>query len=146
MVAELVFNLASYATLALVLVHIGATDILLFGFAAPMLMLALVFNPISRGYEHYPLAHLPPTDARRQDLRHNTITVTSRVVGWLWANINYHVEHHMYPRVPFYRLAQLHQLFDHAKYLTAPMPLSNLAGHAQLARASHLSSQKNQSL
>ena len=122
-VAELIGNLALYAALFGVLLAYGAVDIALFGFVLPMLLLALVFNPISRGYEHYPMASLSHDDVCREDLRFNTITVTSRVIGVLWANINYHVEHHMYPRVPFYRLPALHRLFAGKQYLVAPYPL-----------------------
>ena len=34
----------------------------------------------------------------------------SRFVYW---NMNYHVEHHMYPMVPFHRLPDLHEAIRH---------------------------------
>ena len=125
-ILELTFNVSTYAALVLSLLLHNASDILLFGFLLPMSLLACVFNPISRGYEHCPMAYLPAGDARREDLRFNTITVSSRLVGLLWANINYHVEHHMYPRVPFHQLPALHALFGDKFYLRAPYPLFNL--------------------
>jgi fatty acid desaturase len=45
------------------------------------------------------------------DHRLNTRTVLMNpIFTFLYANMNYHVEHHMYPMVPFYRLPQLHAL------------------------------------
>ena len=120
---ELAFNTVGMAGVAALFVSIGATDVLLYGILAPMLFLALVYNPISRGYEHFPMASLARTDARRKDLRFNTVTVTSKVIGLLWANINYHVEHHLYPRVPFYRLPELHRLMQHKAYIRSRYPL-----------------------
>lgn len=123
---ELGFNALGYIALGFALIHSGYLDVLVFGFALPLLLLACVFNPISRGYEHYPLARLPADDPRREDLRFNTVTVTSRLIGLLWANINYHVEHHMYPRVPFHRLPRLNRLLLGKHYTLAPYPLSVL--------------------
>jgi fatty acid desaturase len=34
----------------------------------------------------------------------------SRFIYW---NMNYHVEHHMFPMVPYHRLPELHQLIKH---------------------------------
>jgi fatty acid desaturase len=45
------------------------------------------------------------------DHRLNTRTVLMNpVFSFLYANMNYHIEHHMFPMVPFYRLPQLHEL------------------------------------
>ncbi len=123
---ELLFNGATHAALIGVLWWWGAFDVLVFAYLLPMLWLAGVFNPISRGYEHLPMATLAAGDPKRTDLRFNTITVSSRIVGVLWANIGFHVEHHMYPRVPFYRLPALHRLFAGKAYHVAPYPLSPL--------------------
>lgn len=44
------------------------------------------------------------------DLIHSTRTITSnRFVRFFWNNINYHIEHHMYPAVPWYNLPKLHK-------------------------------------
>jgi fatty acid desaturase len=44
------------------------------------------------------------------DHRLNTRTVKMCVVNrFLYWNMNYHIEHHMFPLVPYYRLPQLHQ-------------------------------------
>lgn len=45
------------------------------------------------------------------DHRLNTRTVMMNpVFRFLYANMNYHIEHHMFPMVPFYRLPELHAL------------------------------------
>ena len=55
------------------------------------------------------------------DHRLNTRTVLmnpiSRFIYW---NMNYHIEHHMYPKVPYYALPALHQLVHHD--LPSPSP------------------------
>ncbi|MFZ3088261.1 MAG: fatty acid desaturase [Methylotenera sp.] len=123
---ELCFNLGTYALLVVGFVQIGAIDIFVFGFLLPLLFLAVFISPIFRTYEHYPMADIPLGDPRREDLRFNTVTISNRLVGLLTANLNYHLEHHVYPRVPFYRLAKLHKLFSEKKYLVAPYPLYKL--------------------
>jgi fatty acid desaturase len=48
------------------------------------------------------------------DHRLNTRTVKMNVVNrFLYWNMNYHVEHHMFPMVPYHRLAQLHEEIKH---------------------------------
>ena len=45
------------------------------------------------------------------DHRLNTRTVyLNPVFSFLYANMNYHIEHHMFPMVPFYRLPELHEM------------------------------------
>ena len=45
------------------------------------------------------------------DHRLNTRTVIMNpVFSFLYANMNYHIEHHMFPMVPFYVLPELHAL------------------------------------
>ena len=105
---ELALNLVLHALIAISLWRVGRLDVLLFAFALPMAALACLFNPLARGAEHAPMAHLPLGDPRRFDLRFNTVTIAHRGWGLAWANITYHVGHHLYPRVPFHRLPQLH--------------------------------------
>jgi fatty acid desaturase len=48
------------------------------------------------------------------DHRLNTRTVYMNPVSrWLYWNMNYHVEHHMFPMVPYYNLPRLHELIKH---------------------------------
>jgi fatty acid desaturase len=45
------------------------------------------------------------------DYRENTRTVLlNPVISFFYWNMNYHVEHHMYPGVPCYNLPNLHKL------------------------------------
>jgi fatty acid desaturase len=55
------------------------------------------------------------------DHRLNTRTVYMNPVSrWIYWNMNYHVEHHMFPMVPYYALPKLHELIKHD--LPAPNP------------------------
>jgi fatty acid desaturase len=55
------------------------------------------------------------------DHRLNTRTVYMNPVSrFLYLNMNYHVEHHMFPMVPYYNLPKLHELIKHD--LPAPNP------------------------
>jgi fatty acid desaturase len=123
---EQLTNLAFWTGVHLVLYHVGMLREALFIFWIPAATIILVIGPVTRAYEHLPLAHYAADDARRFDIASNTVTVTSRALGLFWANITYHVEHHSYPRVPFYRLARVHALL-HARadtpYLLAPYTL-----------------------
>jgi fatty acid desaturase len=64
------------------------------------------------------------------DHRLNSRTVlmnpVSRFIYW---NMNYHVEHHMFPMVPYHRLPELHAMIRHD--LPAPTP-SILAGYQEM--------------
>ncbi|MET3520052.1 MULTISPECIES: fatty acid desaturase family protein [unclassified Mesorhizobium] len=67
------------------------------------------------------------------DYRLNSRTVymnpISRFIYW---NMNYHVEHHMFPMVPYHALPRLHELIKHD--LPAPTP-SILAGYREVIPA-----------
>jgi fatty acid desaturase len=48
------------------------------------------------------------------DHRLNSRTVLmSRPLRFIYSNMNYHVEHHMYPMVPYYALPRLHEAVKH---------------------------------
>jgi fatty acid desaturase len=126
-VFELATNTMAYVTLIGALLYTQNANLLIFGFLLPMLWLAFVFNPISRGYEHFPLSVLPADDGRRRQLQHNTITVTSPVIGFLSANIIYHVEHHLFPRAPFYRLPELHRMLSDYAFHRVRFPLMSVS-------------------
>lgn len=123
MIIELLFNLTSWAGLILAAYHFGFVLELYLVLIIPLALLALVINPISRGYEHYPLAIMPADDEDRFNISATTITVTNPVLAFMWANITYHVEHHMYPRAPFYQLPKIHKLMQHRDYIRSPYPL-----------------------
>jgi fatty acid desaturase len=57
------------------------------------------------------------------DHRLNTRTVLMNpVFNFLYMNMNYHIEHHMFPMVPFYALPKLHDLIRDQ----CPKPYANL--------------------
>jgi fatty acid desaturase len=67
------------------------------------------------------------------DHRLNSRTVYMNPISrWIYWNMNYHVEHHMFPMVPYYSLQRLHALIKDD--LPAPNP-SILDGYAELIRA-----------
>jgi fatty acid desaturase len=48
------------------------------------------------------------------DHRLNSRTVYMNPVSrWLYWNMNYHVEHHMFPMVPYHALPRLHEVIKH---------------------------------
>ncbi|MDG2404334.1 MAG: fatty acid desaturase family protein [Paracoccaceae bacterium] len=48
------------------------------------------------------------------DHRMNSRTVYINPISrWLYWNMNYHIEHHMFPMVPYHALPQLHELIRH---------------------------------
>lgn len=124
-IIEQVCNVVFWTAIHLILFNIGMGAKVLYIFWLPMCVVALIINPITRGYEHSPITMYPKDDARRLDMSKNSVTVANRWLGYLWANITYHVEHHAYARCPAYNLQKLHRIFQEEKlqYLTAPYPL-----------------------
>ncbi|SIR90925.1 Fatty acid desaturase [Aquipseudomonas alcaligenes] len=114
---ELLFNLLTMVALGIWFASMGMLLQFVLIFIVPVLLLALLINPISRGYEHFPMATLDSEDEQRLDLAKNTITIPSRVLSLIWANINYHVEHHVYPGVPFFNLHKVHALLNNKSFL-----------------------------
>jgi fatty acid desaturase len=48
------------------------------------------------------------------DHRLNTRTIyMNRINRFLYMNMNYHVEHHMFPMIPYHRLPELHEQIKH---------------------------------
>jgi fatty acid desaturase len=123
--AEQVTNVAVWVIVHYVLISQGMGIKALYIFWLPIAFVALVINPITRGYEHAPITLYPPNDPRRHDMSKNAITVNNAVFGWFCANISFHVEHHAVPGCPFYNLQKLHRLYQEEKmqYLVAPFPL-----------------------
>jgi beta-carotene hydroxylase len=125
---EQAFNLAVWVVIHVALYQLSMFEKALYIFWLPMAVVALVINPITRGYEHSTITLFPEGDDRKRDMSVNAITVANPVFNWLCANIGYHVEHHSYPRCPFYNLQKLHKIFQYEKlqYLVAPLPLHRI--------------------
>ena len=67
------------------------------------------------------------------DHRLNTRTLYMNPVSrWIYWNMNYHVEHHMFPMVPYYSLPALHALIKHD---LPPPNTSILDGYREMFRA-----------
>ncbi len=67
------------------------------------------------------------------DHRLNSRTVYMNPISrWLYWNMNYHVEHHMFPMVPYHALPRLHEAIKHD--LPAPNP-SIYAAYVEMTRA-----------
>lgn len=124
-IAEQLFIIALWGGVHYYLISEDMGMKLVWLFWLPIGILALVINPMVRGYEHSPITLYAKDDPRRVDMSKNSITVANSVLGWCWANINYHAEHHAYIRVPFYNMQKLHKIFQEEKmqYLMAPYPL-----------------------
>lgn len=124
--AEQFANIAFWAVIHVVLWQFGHLRDALFVFWIPAATIIFVIGPVTRAYEHFPLTHFSAADPRRFDISYNTVTVRSRWLALLWANITYHVEHHSYPRIPFYRLVRAYNLLRHnadKPYVIAPFTL-----------------------
>jgi fatty acid desaturase/1-acyl-sn-glycerol-3-phosphate acyltransferase len=93
--------MAAMATAAcLICYRLGRPGAVLYAWIVP-LSVAIVFGNVRSWAEHaltrpgHPLTH--------------TRTVTSnRIVSFLMCNLNYHLEHHLFPGVPWYNLPRLH--------------------------------------
>jgi fatty acid desaturase len=134
-VIEQITNLAFWAGVHIVLYQFGLLREAIFIFWIPAAAIILVIGPVTRVYEHMPLVHYGPDDARRYDIASNTVTVTNYLLGLFWANITYHVEHHSYPRCPFYRLPRLHALLHNRAdnpYLLSPYTLYAVASGPEM--------------
>lgn len=91
----------------------------LFSIALPMLVLLLISGCQSY-IDHGDTSHDP------DDIFHNSWNRTSPLATALWFGANYHLEHHLYPGVPCYRLPKVHKLlkergiYEQVQVLTEP--------------------------
>ncbi len=56
-------------------------------------------------------------------------------IGLIWANINSHVEHHLYPYIPFYRLPVTHKLLSGKNYIIKSFVLQSTIYRLTISRA-----------
>jgi fatty acid desaturase len=67
------------------------------------------------------------------DHRLNARTIyVNPVLGFLYWNMNYHVEHHMFPMVPYHALGRLHEKMKHD---TPPAYASTFAAYREIIPA-----------
>lgn len=86
-------------------------------YANSILPLMLVVLPSFYGQWLLPIFGLPQHIALAEDTldhRLNSRTVyMNPVIRFLYWNMNYHIEHHMYPMVPYHQLPKLHESIKH---------------------------------
>ena len=88
------------------------TDLLLWAWLLPMLL----GQPFLRLYL---LAEHGDCPEVADMFRNTRTTLTTRAVRWLAWNMPYHVEHHVWPGVPFHRLPEVHGLMRAELKVTA---------------------------
>lgn len=73
------------------------------------------FNKILAINQHYKLNNL---ECDKDDHAFNSRTIIlNKYVSFLYANMNYHIEHHYFPAIPFYNLPRAHRLvYDNLEY------------------------------
>ena len=97
--------LIEYAMMVLVytlVCSILPVQIILYGWILPLLIAGQLSNV--RG-----LAEHGFTNTGNEFLDSRTV-VSNRFVSWMMNNLNYHLEHHLFPAVPWYNLPKLHTL------------------------------------
>jgi fatty acid desaturase len=106
-------HMAIYGLTALATLGMLATG---WGWASAIPFL-LIGGPRVYGCWHMVLTGLLQHGGLAEDVidhRLNTRTVYMNPVSrWIYWNMNYHVEHHMFPMVPYHALPQLHALIKH---------------------------------
>ena len=106
-------HLAIYALVVLVTFGMLVAG---FGWAASIPVL-LIGGPRIYGCWHMLLTGLLQHGGLAEDVldhRLNSRTMYINPVSrWLYWNMNYHVEHHMFPMVPYYALPELHEMIKH---------------------------------
>lgn len=99
------------ARVYLVLVIFIGSSSIIFSSWLPIL---LTIGPRVLGAPLYAFLHFTQHAGLDEDVydhRLNTRTVyMNPVLRFLYCNMNYHIEHHLYPMVPYYRLPELHEL------------------------------------
>lgn len=65
-----------------------------------------IFNRILAVAQHYGLSS--EAHGMRGYLSNSRTVRLGPVLGFLYANMNFHVEHHIYPQIPFYNLERVH--------------------------------------
>lgn len=106
-------HMSIYAATLLVAVSLALTG---FGWQSVIPFL-LIGGPRVYGCWHWVMTGLLQHGGLAEDVvdhRLNSRTVyMNPVTRWLYWNMNYHVEHHMFPMVPYHALPELHEAVKH---------------------------------
>ncbi len=125
-------HMAIYAATALVTVGMLAAGM---GWASAIPFL-VIGGPRVYGCWHMVLTGMLQHGGLAEDVldhRLNTRTVYMNPVSrWIYWNMNYHVEHHMFPMVPYHALPRLHETIKH----DLPPPNASMwDGYKEMVRA-----------
>lgn len=100
--------------LGIISLHLLVHGLIILLIGDPLVNLLFLFLPVTCLLPSRVLAqaqHLGLADMRNQGpLRHSRTLALPRVVQFLYAGMNFHAEHHLIPRVPYYRLPQLNAI------------------------------------
>jgi fatty acid desaturase len=99
-------RLAFYLSLLAAIIAVGGGRALLLYWLVPYFSWLILIMRIRSIAEHFAIE-------RRADAYGHTRTTRAGLLARLFIapkNVNYHIEHHFFPSVPFYRLPQLHAL------------------------------------
>jgi fatty acid desaturase/1-acyl-sn-glycerol-3-phosphate acyltransferase len=99
---EYALMLSLYAAAIGMASRFGRLDVVVYGWLIP-LSVAIAFGNARSWAEH---ALTVPGDP----MTHTRTVTSNRVVSLLMCNLNYHLEHHLCPGVPWYNLPRLHAL------------------------------------
>ena len=100
----------SVRAMSVLMVGLSLTSAMLFGWATPFLYWIgpqLLGQPLLRAYL---LAEHTGCTEDRNGLTNTRTTLTSAPVRLLMWDMPYHAEHHLFPSIPFHRLANAHRL------------------------------------
>ena len=105
-IGEYVAMVGIYAAVIAVSVAAGRTASLFWYWLLPVLI-AIVLSNVRGNAEHV------GTGIGAEILISRTVTST-RLVSFLMCNLNYHLEHHLFPGIPWYNLPKAHRLLQTA--------------------------------
>lgn len=103
--AESALLIGFYSGLVWATVRFGFSDVLWSSWGGGLIVASLIANV--RGLAEHTML---PQDDPPNPLRTTRSTPSSAVISFFFNNQNYHLEHHLFPRVPWYNLPAVHQL------------------------------------
>jgi fatty acid desaturase len=74
-----------------------------------------LLNKILAKSQHHNLAALKSDGP----LAHSRTLILPKFLSFLYANMNYHAEHHLAPSIPYYNLPRLHGILNERGYVTS---------------------------
>jgi fatty acid desaturase len=101
-VGEYAFIIAFFVSVAIYLNSIGRLDILVNVWLIPYLFLGLTVN--LRAIAEHAMTKCDTPLTRSRTVKSN------RAIAFLLFNVNYHIEHHLFPGIPWYNLPKAHKL------------------------------------